>query len=908
MRLTFNIHYHTQWGQNVYVCGNIPALGNWNPAEAVAMQLRQNNHWMLSLDIPNIFPLIIEYKYFIRDQEGEYLQWEFGENRSLCLEEKRFTVVDLKDVWRSKEGHTRSWFSDAFTSVLAYPSDLSGEIAHPAPIANTLHRFQLYAPRVGRNHHICLIGEGDSLGAWDEKKAIIMDGSDYPLWKVEVKLQSKENEALAYKYGIYDHEAQKIVSWEAGEDRWIQPVSNARQKRLVVQNDHLFRYEKLWRGVGISIPVFSLRTQDSWGVGEFNDLHLLIDWADQTAQKLIQILPINDTVATHSWKDSYPYAAISVFALHPLYLNPVDLCRHYGLEIPDEFEKTRLALNALEQVDYEEVMKLKSRLYKWVFEEVKAHWWQEEAYLSFFEARKSWLLPYAAFSSLRDFYSTPNFRQWDTFQTYNETEIAHFCSVDQAHHDDIAIHYFIQYHLHLQLLAARNYAKEKGIVLKGDIPIGIYRHSVDAWVAPELYHMQSQAGAPPDDFAVSGQNWGFPTYNWEEMAKDGYQWWRDRLSQMATYFDAYRIDHILGFFRIWEIPYHSVEGLLGHFNPDLPVTKRELDERGIWLDDQRLCKPYIRYHILEQLFGTMTPRVIQLFLEETQAGEYTFKEQFQGQRNIADYLAARDDLSDELRRQLKEGLFSLTNEVLLLNAVSSNGQLFHPRISMQHTRSYQELDNDMQHKLNELYNDYFYHRQEDFWRQQALTKLPPITQATRMLVCGEDLGMVPACVPGVMDELGILSLRIQRMPHQGEFGRLEEVPYMSVVSPSSHDMSTLRAWWEEDREKSQRFFNNVLGFEGEAPYFLEPWVAQAIIHQHLTSSAMWAIFPLQDLLAMDPDLRWEQTQKERINIPAIPQHYWRYRMHISLEMLIEATSFNLMLAEMIGMAGRDTDF
>ena len=150
-----------------------------------------------------------------------------------------------------------------------------------------------------------------------------------------------------------------------------------------------------------------------------------------------------------------------------------------------------------------------------------------------------------------------------------------------ADYPHISIYYFIQFHLHLQLLEATNYARANGVVLKGDIPIGISRNSVEAWTEPHYFNLNGQAGAPPDDFSVNGQNWGFPTYNWEVMEQDDYSWWMKRFRKMSEYFDAYRIDHILGFFRIWEIPMHAVHGLLGQFVPSLPMSREEIESYGL---------------------------------------------------------------------------------------------------------------------------------------------------------------------------------------------------------------------------------------------------------------------------------------------------------------------------------------
>ena len=175
-----------------------------------------------------------------------------------------------------------------------------------------------------------------------------------------------------------------------------------------------------------------------------------------------------------------------------------------------------------------------------------------------------------------------------------------------------------------------------------------------------------------------------------------------------------------------------------------------------------------------------------------------------------------------------------------------------------------------------------------------------------MLVCGEDLGMIPHCVPEVMERLQILSLEIQRMPKESwrEFGDTWAYPYRSVCTTSTHDMSGIRAWWEEDRARTQRFFNEILGEQGEAPYFCEPWICEKIVELNLFSPSMLAILPLQDWLSIDGRLRLENPQEERINIPAHSRHYWRYRMHLSIEQLLEEGVFNTRLRELIERSGR----
>jgi 4-alpha-glucanotransferase len=421
--------------------------------------------------------------------------------------------------------------------------------------------------------------------------------------------------------------------------------------------------------------------------------------------------------------------------------------------------------------------------------------------------------------------------------------------------------------------------------------------------------MDCQAGAPPDDFSVKGQNWRFPTYNWDEMKRDNYAWWQDRLRQLSRYFDAFRIDHILGFFRIWEIPASQVEGLLGYFNPSLPYYRNELQDRGIWFDYKRLCKPYIREHFLYERFGDLTEFVKSNYLVDAGYQCYDLHPDFDTQRKVEQKLAIEPDVSPDQRSRMEriiQGLYSLIAEVLFIEAPGTDGNAFFPRNTLHFTRSYQELDQHTKHVINEIYLDYFYKRNEDFWQGKAMEKLPALKNATNMLLCGEDLGMVPACVPQVMNELGILSLEVQRMPKNPKitFGHPANYPYLSVATPSSHDTSTIRGWWEEDYMQSQKFYNEILGNAFQAPYFCEPFVVKQILEQHLFSPSMWAIFAIQDFMAVDGKLRLTDARSERINNPGNPNHYWRYRMHLNLEDLMEAEEINTFIAEQLHASGR----
>jgi 4-alpha-glucanotransferase len=909
MNITFNIHYKTHFGQTILISGPKTELGNEIPENALKMNLVNADlgHWQLTLSLPESAEKI-EYKYLVKYDNYFTVIPEWGENR--CIEFKNKGDFSVYDAWRSSSDPRYALFNKAVSeTIFGYenrykPTDT--EIKE-----NIRLKFQISVPRVDNKHRVAIVGNITELGAWKTSKALLMSNENHPIWEVELGV-NPQNFPIEYKYCIVDAKTKKAVFDEDTAPRIVSLPKNENKNLTIVAVDEHFSYPaQPWKCSGVAIPVFSLRRKNGCGVGEFSDIKLLVDWAKKTGMKVIQLLPVNDTIATHTWIDSYPYSGISVYALHPIYVN-LSMIGALKAKVTQKIvEEQSQYLNDLDKIDYEAVMRLKARFFKQIYDEQQQSFLKDKDYITFFESNKEWLKPYAAFSYLRDLFNTADFSRWGKYSIFSPALIDEICNPKAAHFNDIAIHYFIQYHAHKQLLDAAEYARKKGVALKGDIPIGIYRNSVDAWVAPELYNMDAQAGAPPDDFSTIGQNWRFPTYNWEKMQEDNYQWWQQRLQKMADYFDAFRIDHILGFFRIWEIPESQVEGLMGRFNPSLPYNVDEMANRGMWFNYDRLCRPYIRQHFLHDFFGHYTDEVKNNYLEEYAPGCYNLKPQYDTQKKIEKALSLSPDADRNQRaknEQIKLGLFALVAEVILLEAPNSQGKWFVPRNSMHFTHSYRELDNYSKEKLNELYIDYFYRRNEQFWAANAMKKLPIIKNSTNMLLCGEDLGMVPKCVPDIMNHLGILSLEVQRMPKQQElqFAHPNNYPYMSVATPSSHDTSTIRGWWEEDSTRSQIFFNTILGNWGNSPFFCETWIVKQILEQHLYSPSMLAVFPLQDLLGISDKLRFGNAQAERINQPANPTHYWRYRMHLSIEDLLNEEDFNNEIKGMIESSGRNT--
>ena len=733
--------------------------------------------------------------------------------------------------------------------------------------------WRVYAPVVRPSQRVYVVGSCEKLGGWNVDKALPLTLTAYPYWSLALDMKGLGSE-FEYKFIVKENGS---VLWEEGENRRFYVCGE-------LESEHIeagFRADFQWRGAGVAIPVFSLRSEQSQGIGDFVDLKKMGDWAVATGQKVIQILPINDTTMTFTWHDSYPYSSISIFALNPMYLSISEMGAE-GEEIA--------ALNSLEFVDYDAVCALKWNFIRKEFARSGRRTLKTKAFQAFYEANRDWLEDYAAFCYLRDKYQTAFFEKWGKEKNYSKKLVAKLCDEKFEDYAKVALYMWVQYHLDRQLKESVAYCRSLGVVLKGDIPIGISRDSVEAWSDGRLFNMNCQAGAPPDDFSADGQNWGFPTYNWEVMAEDGYAWWKRRFEKMADYFDLYRIDHILGFFRIWEIPMDSIVGLLGYFNPAMPFSYDELAQRGMPMNHERYLRPQIHYNYLHEFFGNedWTP-----YLDAKDNGYYSLKPEYDTQRKIYNALAGKNE-------KAMKALYGLTGEVLFIEDPRKPGH-FHPRIAAQQTKSYEWLSQWEKERFNDLYNDFFYRRHNDFWGALAMEKLPALVEATNMMCCGEDLGMVPACVGPVMTNLGILSLEVQRMPKDPsiEFGYTNLYPYKCVCTTGSHDTSTIRGWWHEDRAITQSYYNQILWKQGEAPADASGDICATIVNNHLASPAIWTILPLQDWLAMDEGVRKADAESERINIPAIPNHYWRYRMHMTLEELLGMEALNGRIAEMI---------
>ena len=817
MKIRFNLEYQTTFGEELML--NILAEGK---TEQHKMGTLDGLHWMCELSKNVRTDKCIDYFYsVVRGEQQARTEWLTEPHRLELVAAKgaRYTVYDH---WLDIPEDS-FLYSSAFTECVAAREKKSSKETH----FDKTVRLKVRAPQLRNFERLAILGDCQALGSWEAIRALDMTEHQSNEWVIILDGDALPK-VFEFKFVGLDDAIDVTPLWETGANRTIELPILQPGDVIVYELPQAYFPIYPWKGAGTVIPIFSLRSEGSFGVGDFGDLKMMVDWCAKTKQRVLQVLPINDTNMTYTWQDSYPYNSISIYALHPQYTDFRQLPALKDEALKAKFEALRQELNALPQIDYERMNNAKLEYLRALFAQEGKNIMKSEAFKKFFEQNEAWLVPYAAFCHYRDLYGTATFSEWPDHHELPEKEREAMTKPTTKLYKEVAFWYFVQFNLDQQMRAAHAYARKNRVILKGDIPIGISRDGVEAWVEPKYFNLNGQAGAPPDDFSADGQNWGFPTYNWDEMLADGCSWWVRRFRKMAEYFDAYRIDHVLGFFRIWEIPVPEKSGLMGQFSPALGMSKEEIESYG--------C-PF------------------------------------------------------------NEGLFLVDHK---------RNDRWHPRIAVQYQEAYAQLNDGEKYCFNRLYNDYFYRRNNQFWYQEAMKKLPKLTQATRMLVCAEDLGMVPECVPWVMNELKILSLEIQSMPKDPttRFGHLSRNPYRSVDTISTHDMATLRQWWDEDEERTQSYFNEMLYRGGPAPHPLPDWLAKDIVSRHLTSPSMLCLLSFQDWISINGALRLPDENAERINIPANPRHYWRYRMHLNIEQLLAADELNEEISTLIIQSGR----
>ena len=934
----FRIRCHTSYGQSLYVCGDAPELGAWDPEKAICLfDEGVEDYWSGSVRFPlSDEPRKIEYKYF-RCYGKDSIEWEPEQNH--VIEVERVTspaIIEVVDTFRWGDAVLDAFTRSAFVDVVNRRDDKDEKRMPLAPndVAPGMVRvhFSVLCPYVKNGQKLVLVGSSKEMGEWHVENGTEMSDYDFPYWHAE-KVLRREDMPFDFKYVIVpkksadeeEEETEVEAIWESENNRYCPPVT----VKLVDESYPVVLFVSSWfacpskdffKGLGIYAPVFSLRTETSCGIGQYDDIKQLVDFCNKVGASLIQLLPINDTTDKGQWEDSYPYRQVSCFALHPVYINLLEIVEELPDELRDDINRAKWTFEQKREVDYPVVFEYKMGMLKKIFALVQPTLAADKEFEQFVASEAEWLKPYALYCYLRDKYNTSDFRTWPEHSVVTSREVQLLC---ERFAKELSFTYWLQYICDKQFKEARQYANEHGVILKGDLPIGVFLNSCECWAWPRNFRLDMCAGAPPDAFASDGQNWGFPTYDWDYMEQDGYNWWKLRLRRMAQLFNALRVDHVLGFFRIWEIPRATcVRGMLGHFFPALPVSRDELASRGLW-DIDRYVRPYVRWHLIRDKFGAEAEEVARKYFNSRDLDPsddyYNFKEDYNTEKKI-DAALRKEFANDEQKlNHYRTCLFQLLGDVMLIpDANIANHYHVRTEVTIEHIEdtpygprefgspSWLELPEPQRSAMKELYIDFTYRRQTGMWISKACKKLDVLKNTTNMLICAEDLGQINEAIIGTLSGMGLLSLRVQRMSKDPKttFDEAHTWPYLSVACPATHDMSSIRGWWEENQQQTQRFYNTMLGHYGAAPTSATAEICEEVVRNHLYSNSILCILSLQDWLSIDQKWRHPNAQEERINVPANPRHYWRYRMHLTLEQLMKADSLNSKIKELIELTGR----
>ncbi|KAK8890027.1 4-alpha-glucanotransferase dpe2 [Tritrichomonas musculus] len=518
----FRLRCFTNFGQELYIVGNIPELGVWDLTKAKQMYFEGHlDFWDCIVRLPlTAANQQIKYKY-VRAYDKTNAEWEPEQDHTLNISNIRNPcLIEVSDTYRwvdkTIEVFKRAPFTKCFhrryTHVEPPLVDLS--LTQPGKVRV---KFQMNCPNVRPGQTVRVVGSCPELGDWDYRKGVVMADGEFPIWNSIVTIE-RHSFPISYKYVIVDG---GTVYWESAQNHYNTGISNKGTDydfptSLQINDWLCLPNRELFRGLGVYTPLFSLRTNNSCGIGQFPDIQNLVDVCNKIGASLIQLLPINDTSNDGTWNDSYPYRQTSCFALNPIYIDLLQVIPKLPQELEDEIKQRQVELEKLKELDYPLVWHFKMDILNKIFKLVKLG----KKFDDFVENNADWLKPYALYCYFRFVYHTSDFRKWPKHSTISEEEVE---ELSKEHYEDLKFTYWCQYICDVQFKKARDYALENGVVLKGDLPIGVFLNSAECWAFPNNFRIDYCAGAPPDAFSSDGQNWGFPTYDWDFMEQDNYK-------------------------------------------------------------------------------------------------------------------------------------------------------------------------------------------------------------------------------------------------------------------------------------------------------------------------------------------------------------------------------------------------
>ena len=662
---------------------------------------------------------------------------------------------------------------------------------------------------------------------------------------------------------------------------------------------------KIEKSMGTSIPLGAIYTtkKDGTVIGEYTDLPEFAKFCKKAGFTLLQLLPVNDTGTQSS-----PYSGLSAFALHPIYIDlsaiPEFAAAYKNADFKKAYDKMikDFPYSAQGRYNYMGILNAKTDLLNRLYEttEIAKSGKADEA-LEKWIKKNPWIVNYAVYKNLKVKYNQATWKDWaKEDRTPSEKEIKARWNDEKLKKNHLFFAW-VQMRANEQFKSATDAVKKAGITLKGDMPILMNEDSCDAWALPNIFNHNLRAGSPVDGENPTGQNWGFPTYNWEYLREHKFSWWVDRLKNAEQYYGAYRLDHILGFFRIWAIPVRDTTAVLGHTVPYVPMSRDDLHSIGF--DDGRirwLSQPHVHTGLIEDITWNhqSATDILSKFMDRIGNEElWLFKSSIAGDKDIYEADLSAFCQGDNQQR-CKDALSRAWQNRCLIEVTPDN---FVPVWTYYTSNAWNSLNDGEKNALKGLMDRKGW-EQNKLWETQSDEILSTLTKSVKMIPCGEDLGAELPCLPYVMEKNGILGLRVNRWTRRWSEGGqpyvpLNEVTYLSVTTTSVHDSTTVRQWWQEDRGGSSLFVRTnpwAFGIDGfdqnrinevaNSPF--TPEIAESYQKGVATANSVWIINPLQDFMAMEQKYWTQDSNAERVNVPgSVNDFNWTYRMPVTVEEL-----------------------
>jgi len=627
------------------------------------------------------------------------------------------------------------------------------------------------------------------------------------------------------------------------------------------------------RLLGAAVPVGALRTKKGMGVGEFSDLADFALLCKKMRVGLIQILPVNDTGF-----ESSPYSSLTAFGLHPLYLRIEELeeFAEVGDLVKKRIKKARDNFDKNKRFSHYLVLKEKLEICREIYNASKAQIAKNSALSSWID-QNSWIKQYAVYRRLKEKNDQKSWKNWSEYSSVTASDIDKLWN-DKSLREEHLFWAWLQRALDVQFSKAAQAVKDAGLVLEGDLPILMNEDSCDVWAHPEIFIQELSAGAPPDMYSPDGQNWGFPIYNWEEQEKDNFAWWKRRLAVAGKYYQAYRIDHVLGFFRIWASSHRDYSSSIGRYVPYAPVTSGDLRKLGFdkgrirWVSQPHIPTEELMNVLRKNKGGDVKAEADKIFskalMRVNNEELWLFKKKITGEKDI-DAFQFNPAVSGYLKGKWKDRAF-----------LEYRKGKFFPVWYYRNATAYKTFTAGEKSALEELLGKR-QKKSERVWAQQGLKLLSVLVQSSTMLPCAEDLGAVPACVPKALAKLKILGLRVTRWFREWDKGGqpyipFENYPQLSVCTPAVHDSSTVRQWWEQEADQGQ--FAGFIGVPS-LPKVYNPGTAKVILSKTAQARSRFRVFQIQDLLHLSNNWYSEDPADERVNVPGTANDFnWTYRL------------------------------